>query len=434
MKRTAIFFLAAFFALAGACTPETTLNPDGETEQTEKTDEEDTGDKDNPGSDEENPEKPDETDKPGGDGEGPSDGDGDSEGGEETEVKVVVIDPGEEYAETRPVPQHPKMEHRVEYHEFFNPLQDDLDEFGNIDYVCAQGNGTAWPYITEDYFIRFYQSSSTSKPGGYIRVRAHNGAKILSVTAGSATSTKIAHSLDGKAKKSETTEVKAGETYSVSTECSSVTLWCMGTSQSERWEMNSIEVLYRGGFVEEDFYVEPKEYGPLVRVEFPFREGFENGFPTTDKPTYDKYGLTAGRDNLQWSTWYGSFSWQNPIDGTQSAQLRIYQEDDDYFEDTQFGHLKMEYFIENLSKVSFKYWFSEFWTKATISWCEFGSSEWRNPQQISLKNYSDRQTVQSCTYELGKTANAKIRIEIDPDSGQPTRDHYDLIFDDFVFE
>ena len=22
---------------------------------------------------------------------------------------------------------------------FFNPLQDELDEFGNIDYVCAQG-------------------------------------------------------------------------------------------------------------------------------------------------------------------------------------------------------------------------------------------------------------------------------------------------------
>lgn len=210
----------------------------------------------------------------------------------------------------------------------------------------------------------------------------------------------------------------------------------MGTTQSERWELNSIKVNYKGGFTGDDVYVEPKEYGPLVRVELPLSEGFESGFPTTAKPTYEKYGLTAGRDNLQWSTWYGSFSLQNPISDNQSAQLRIYQEDEDYYKNTQFGHLKMEYFIENLSKVSFNYWFSEFWTKATISWCEFGSSEWHNPQQIALEKYADRETIQSFTYELGKKANAKIRIEIDPDSGHPGKGqgHYDLIFDDFVFE
>ncbi len=425
MKHTAIFFLAAFFAIAGACTPETTLKTDDGTEQPEKP-----GGEDKPGGNEENPDNP---EKPGGDQEKP--GGEDKPGGDEKPpVNVVVVNPGEKYVETKPTPLHPELEHSVEYHEFFNPLQDDLDEFGNIDYVCAQGKGTDWPYITEDYSIRFYQSTSASKNGGYIRVRAHNGAKILSVTVGSATSTKIAHSLDGKAKKSETAEVKAGGTYTVDTECSSVTLYCMGTTQSERWEMNSIKVRYKGGFVEEDFYVEPKEYGPLVRVELPFSEDFESGFPTTDKPTYEKYGLTAGRENLRWSTWYGSFSWQNPIAGKQSSQLRIYQEDEDYYENTQFGHLKMEYFIENLSKVSFRYRFSEFWTKATVSWCEFGSSEWRDPQQIALQNYSDRETVQSFTYELGKTADAKIRIEIDPDSGHPSKGHNDLAFDDFVFE
>lgn len=143
----------------------------------------------------------------------------------------------------------------------------------------------------------------------------------------------------------------------------------MGTTQSERWELNSIKVNYKGGFTGDDVYVEPKEYGPLVRVELPLSEGFESGFPTTAKPTYEKYGLTAGRDNLQWSTWYGSFSWHNP-------------------------------------------------------------------QQIAHEKYADRETIQSFTYELGKKANAKIRIEIDPDSGHPGKGqgHYDLIFDDFVFE
>lgn len=170
-------------------------------------------------------------------------------------------------------------------------------------------------------------------------------------------------------KKSETTEVKAEGTYIVENECNEICFYCMGTTQSERWELNSIKVNYKGGFTGDDFYVEPKEYGPLVRVELPLSEGFESGFPTTAKPTYEKYGLTAGRDNLQWSTWYGSFSWQNP-------------------------------------------------------------------QQIALEKYADRETIQSFTYELGKKANAKIRIEIDPDSGHPGKGqgHYDLIFDDFVFE
>lgn len=31
---------------------------------------------------------------------------------------------------------------------FFNPLQDELDEFGNIDHVCAQEKGTDWPFLS----------------------------------------------------------------------------------------------------------------------------------------------------------------------------------------------------------------------------------------------------------------------------------------------
>ena len=94
----------------------------------------------------------------------------------------------------------------------------------------------------------------------------------------------------------------------------------------------------------------------------------------------------------------------------------------------------MEYFIENLSKVSFSYWFSEFWVSATISYCEFDTDEGKNPQQIALKSYSDRKTKQSFTYDLGAKVNAKIRIQIDPDSGHPDSDHHNLIFDDFIFE
>lgn len=94
----------------------------------------------------------------------------------------------------------------------------------------------------------------------------------------------------------------------------------------------------------------------------------------------------------------------------------------------------MEYFIENLSKVSFKYRFSEYWPTVTISYCEFNSTEWKNPQQIALKKYSDRGKVLDFTYDLGAKVNAKIRIEIDPESGYATSGHHNLLFDDFVFE
>lgn len=434
MKRIFIILLSAFIAFYG-CTPEQPAGQDNtEQGETGKDDGKD-GDKEEPTTPEnpdkpttggdENPDKP----TPGGD-ENPDKPGGDAE---ET-VEVAVVDPGQERVDTKPSPQHPDLEHEVEYTDFYNSVQDELDEFGNIDYVCAQGNGTAWPLVTSEGYIRFYQGSA-SKGGGYIRVRAHNGAKIQSVTVGSATATRLAYSLNGKAKKSATTALDAGGRFSVNEECSEVCLWCMGTAQGERWELNYIKVNYKGGFIEDDYLGEEKEYGPLVRVTMPFREGFEKEFYTSDTPSYYKYGITSGRENLQWYTWYGSFSWQKPITGNQSAQLRVYQEEEDYYQ-AQFGNLKMEYFIEGLSKVSFSYKMSHYWIAASISYCEFGSNEWKSPQQIAL-NYSEwknDKTVHHFTYDLGKKVNAKIKIELDASTGYPSSGHYDLYLDDFIFE
>ena len=356
----------------------------------------------------------------------------------EPDPVIEVVDPGETPDDGQTfTPQHPELLHEVEYDEFFNPVQDWLDLYENIDYVCSQGNGAAWPIVLDNGHIRFYQGSNANKGGSYIRIRSHNGAVLRSVTVGTASKTVLAHSLDGKAAKSDNTSLEAGEQYVINAaeNCSQVCIYCMGTDQSLRWEMDYIKVEYQGGFVESDFHQSAREYGPLVRVSFPFTETFEDGFPTTDKPSYYKYGITAGRENLQWSTWYGSFSWQNPIEGGQSAQLRIYQEEEDY-DMEQFGHLKMEFFLEGLSKVSFRYYMSEFWIKATISYCEFGDTRWSNPQQIALSSYSQRQTVQDFTYVLdgGARHNAKIRIALDPATGFPSSSHYDFLCDSFVFE
>ncbi len=397
---------------------------------------------DNPGdntddpNDPDNPDDPDKPDKP--DNPDPDDPDKpDNPGDDDPDPVIEILDPGEEKVDVKPAPQHPELEHNVEYDDFYSDFYDYLDEYGNIDYVCSQGNGTAWPLLLENGHIRFYQSSNADKGGNYMRVRSKNGAKLMKVTIGTATATKIAHSVNGKAAKSETAAIDAEGTYTVTApeNCDEICFYCMGTTQTERWELNYIKVEYKGGFIEDDFYTPEKEYGPLVKTSYPFKENFEKGFPTTDKPSYYKYGLTAGRENLEWSTWYGSFSWQKPLQGGQSAQLRVYQEEEDY-DQPQFGHLKMEFFLKDLKQVNFSYLFSEFWQKATISFCEFGETKWQNPQQISLGKYGDRGTVQSFTYILdnGTPHDAKIRIEIDEATGFPTKDHYDFYFDCFVFE
>ena len=432
LKNITILLIALFVA----CTPQTPATPDKpDQEQPEKPDQPDKPDTPDKPDKPDNPDQPDTPDKP----DQPDTPDKpDQPDQPDDQVTVTVIDPGKTPEEFKPTPSRPDLIHEVSYTDFYNPLQDYLDEFGNTDYVCAQGDGTSFPLITEEGYIRFYQGTSEKKGGAYIRVRSHNGAKLTEVEVGTLGKTKLAYSKNGKAAKSETKELEAGEKYliqaSAEEDLEEITIYCMATEKSERWEMNYIRVKYRGGFIAEDFIQPSEEYGPLVRVDFPFVENFEKDFPTTEKPSYYKYGTTGGRENLQWSTWYGSFSWQNPIEGEQSAQLRIYQEEEDY-EQSQYGYMKMEYFIENLKEVSFKYILSEYFLKAKISYYDFDGDEWKNPQPIALEKYAQRKELMEYRYILddGRAHNAKIKIEIDPDSAFPSRDSYRLIVDCLEF-
>jgi len=137
---------------------------------------------------------------------------------------------------------------------------------------------------------------------------------------------------------------------------------------------------------------------------------------------------------LQWSTWYGSISWQNPIRGSQSAQLRTYQWEEDY-EQSQLGYLKGEFFVKDLTDVEFDFVMSEYFMRATVSYCEFADTTWRNPQEIRLAKYADRQLSQHFCYCLdeGTAHDAKIKIEISPDSAFPSKDHYDFQVDNIKF-
>lgn len=356
------------------------------------------------------------------------------------ELVVEVLDPGTVESEFTPHPNHPELIHEIAYNDFYNAAQDELDDFGNTDYVCYKGDGTASPYLLDNGHIRFYQGSA-SKGGNYMDIRAttKGGAKLLEVKVRTATKTKLCYTLNGAmSPKSQTVDLNPGDMFSpeISGNCQSVRIFCMGTSSSERWELDSIYVKYQGGFIEEDFIAPVVEAGPLVKVTLPFTEGFEEGFPTTDKPTYELYGLTAGRDNLQWKTWYGSFSWQGSLEGNQSAQLRVYQNREEYDKEYQLGYLKTQFYVKDLHKVSFKFYYSEYWNYATIYYCDFGTTELKGGEKIRLKSYSDRQTIQDFCYILdeGKPHDAKIVIKIDPDTSIPSKSHYDFLFDSFRFE
>lgn len=353
---------------------------------------------------------------------------------------LVVLNAGAKRPEsTQPItPGYPDSLHVVEYFDFYNPSQDYLDEYENTDYVCAQGGGTAFPILTSDYYIRFYQGTNAKNGGSYIKVRSHNGAKIQELEVGTNTKTQLAHSLNGKAAKSATTSLSAGDHYVITPTdvCDQITIYCMGTSKDERWEMNYIKLTYKGGFVAEDYLRPEKEYGPLVQLPQSFIEDFETGFPEQGaKPSYYKYSQTdVGRENLQWSTWYGSISWQQPIQGNQSAQLRTYQKEEDY-EYSQYGYLKTEFFVKDLKTVEFDYVMTDYFMRAEISYCLFGTSTWLSPAEIRLPNYSDRDKLQHFTYLLdnGVPHDAKIKIEISTNTSFPSKDHSDLKIDNVRF-
>jgi len=357
------------------------------------------------------------------------------------EDSVTVIDAGKQRPEKVVVrPHFPDSLHSVAYDEFYGTGRSGLDDYDNIAAICSKGKGTSDPFLTSDYTVRFYQGKNSEDGGGYLQLKSENGAKIMEIEVGTASNTSLAYSIDDKIKKYNNTEVKAGGKYKVSLSepTTQVNIYCTGTTQQTRWDMNYLRVDYKGGFVAEDYAWPEEEYGPLVGIPFPFKEDFEKGFPDAGStPSYFKYGRTdVGRPNLLWSTWYGNFSWQNTIgQSEQSAQLRMYQEDPDY-EKSQYGYLKTEFFVKDLSSVTFDYYMSEFFIKASVSYCEFGTSEWKNPQIVSLSEYNQRQTERSYTYILdgGIKHDAKIKIEIDPSTGFPSKDHYDFIIDNVVFK
>lgn len=123
----------------------------------------------------------------------------------------------------------------------FTSTSGKLDD--NVSYTTAKGGGTTAPAINNNE-IRLYQNSAGTG-GGTITIKVASEYKISSVTIGSSQDTKIAYTLDESDTKSTTESLSSKDKYKVSgIDASSITFYCMGTTQSSRLYVNYLEVTY----------------------------------------------------------------------------------------------------------------------------------------------------------------------------------------------
>ncbi|MGN1066738.1 MAG: hypothetical protein ACI4QH_02905, partial [Candidatus Fimimonas sp.] len=110
----------------------------------------------------------------------------------------------------------------------------------------AKGGGTANPAINGTQ-IRLYQVNSGKEYGGYISINTINTEVVIkSVTIGSSMATNIAYSIDDDSSPTSGSEKLAanGKHMYSNLSCSSIKVYCMGTSSSSRLYVNYLQVVY----------------------------------------------------------------------------------------------------------------------------------------------------------------------------------------------
>lgn len=119
----------------------------------------------------------------------------------------------------------------------FTTISGNVGGDANISYAAAKGTAATTPAVNSNQ-IRVYQN------GGTFTVSANNGAKINSVTLGSAMTTTVTYSVDGGTASSNQS-ITAGNTITVSNlDCSTVLFTCKGTTSSARLYVNNLSVTY----------------------------------------------------------------------------------------------------------------------------------------------------------------------------------------------
>ena len=120
----------------------------------------------------------------------------------------------------------------------FTEISGYVNDDVNISYAAAKGTSSTAPAIY-DGVIRIYQN------GGTFTVTANNGAKINSITLGSAMATTVTYSLDNSTEESENQSISANGALTINDlDCSSVLFTCKGTDKNSRLYVNNLSVTY----------------------------------------------------------------------------------------------------------------------------------------------------------------------------------------------
>ena len=110
----------------------------------------------------------------------------------------------------------------------------------NVSYEAQKGTAATAPAVNGGQ-IRVYQN------GGIFKVTANNGAKIQSVTLGSAMNTSVSYKIDGGTESADQS-ISANGKFTLSDQnCTEVLFTCKGTTSSTRLYVNHLSVTYKSG-------------------------------------------------------------------------------------------------------------------------------------------------------------------------------------------
>lgn len=114
----------------------------------------------------------------------------------------------------------------------------------NVSYSCEKGGGTVAPAVNNGE-IRLYQNKN-GKPGGSITIKVTDANyEINSVSVGSSMGTSVAYTIDSETTLSKSAPLAANSEYSLTgLQATSVTFYCMGTTEKTRLYVNKLSVTY----------------------------------------------------------------------------------------------------------------------------------------------------------------------------------------------
>lgn len=127
---------------------------------------------------------------------------------------------------------------------FTNTSADNLNGDKNVSYSCAKEGGTTNPSVISGE-IRLYQNKN-GKPGGSITIKVTDANyEINSVSVGSSMGTSVAYTIDSETTLSKSAPLAANSEYSLTgLQATSVTFYCMGTTDKTRLYVNKLSVTY----------------------------------------------------------------------------------------------------------------------------------------------------------------------------------------------